>query len=167
MDPVSLIAATTAAFNGIKQAVAVGQEIEQVFTQLSGWAKLAGELNDAIMDSVEQRAHTPSIWEKIAYPKSETAEAFDIYIARRRLIEHEKAIKHMFLYGELQDLGMDGYNELMAIRKQIHDDRFRARLQQRAARIEYVQNVKAGCILAMSMIMLIVMIWLTVMLWPR
>lgn len=166
MDPMTLIAATTAAFNGIKQAVAIGQEVEQVFTQLSSWARLAGELNDAIIDSVEQRAHTPSIWEKIAYPKNETAEAFDIYIARRRLIEHEKAIKHMFLYGELQNLGMDGYNELMAIRKQIYEERFHARLKQRAARIEYIENIKAGCIITASVVVLTGLIWLAVLLWP-
>jgi hypothetical protein len=167
VDPVSLIAATTAAFNGVKQAVAIGQEIEQVFVQLSAWARLAGELNDAISDTVEERVRVPSIWEKIAYPKSETAEAFDIYIARRRLIEHEKAIKHMFLYGELQELGMDGYNELLDIRRQIHEQRYEQRIKQRAARIEYIENIKLACILAASAVALGLAIVAVVLLWPK
>jgi hypothetical protein len=167
MDPITLIAATSAAFQGVKQAVEVGKEIEEVFVQLSSWARLAGELNDAISDSIEEKVKKPSIWEKIAFPKNETEEAFDIYIARRRLIEHEKAIKFMFLYGELQELGMDGYNELMAIREKVKKDRFELRVQQKAARIEYVENVKYGCILGGSTVLLIILIWSLVAFWPK
>lgn len=167
MDPITLIAATSAAFQGVKQAVEVGKEIEEVFVQLSSWARLAGELNDAISDSIEEKVKKPSIWEKIAFPKNETEEAFDIYIARRRLIEHEKAIKFMFLYGELQELGMDGYNELMAIREKVKKDRFELRVQQKAARIEYVENVKYGCILGGSIVILLIFIWVLVAFWPK
>ena len=51
MDPFSLMATATAAFNGIKAAVKVGQEIEGVYRQLSKWADAAGQLQQLINDS--------------------------------------------------------------------------------------------------------------------
>ena len=86
MDPITLLAAATAAFNGVKKAVEVGREISDIYSQLSSWAGHVGNLQDAIR-GIEEEEKNPSIWKKITFEKSETAEAFDIYAAKQKLIE--------------------------------------------------------------------------------
>ena len=51
MDPITLLAATTAAFNGIKKAIAVGREVQDVFNQLNKWADSASQLQEFINKS--------------------------------------------------------------------------------------------------------------------
>lgn len=120
MDPVSLLAAATAAFNGIKKAVEVGKEVQQVYGELSKWASAAGNLQAFIN---QKRDKPPGIFEKIGFNKSETAEAFDIFAAQVQIREMENEIYHMFLYGHLNHLGMEGYREFIQMRKKVREDR--------------------------------------------
>ena len=48
MDPVTLLAAATAAYNGVKKAVELGREVHDIYGQLSTWAGHVGNLKDAI-----------------------------------------------------------------------------------------------------------------------
>ena len=63
MDPISLMAAATTAFNGIKKAVEVGKEVQQVYGELSKWASAAGNLQAFINQNKEK---PPGIFEKIS-----------------------------------------------------------------------------------------------------
>lgn len=120
MDPVSLLAAATAAFNGIKKAVEIGREVQDVYSELSKWASAAGNLQAFIN---QERVNKPGIFEKIGFNKSETAEAFDIYTAQVQIRQMEGEIYNMFLYGALNHLGMEGYREFIHLRKKVREDR--------------------------------------------
>lgn len=120
MDPVSLLAAATAAFNGIKKAVEVGKEVQQVYGELSKWAAAAGNLQAFINQNKDK---PPGIFEKIGFNKSDTAEAFDVFAAQVQIREMEQEIYHMFLYGHLNHLGMEGYREFIQMRKKVREDR--------------------------------------------
>jgi len=120
MDPVSLLAAATAAFNGIKKAVEVGKEVQNVYGELSKWASAAGNLQAFINQKKETK---PGIFERIGFSKSETAEAFDMFAAQIQIREMEGEIYHMFLYGALNHLGMEGYREFIHMRKRVREDR--------------------------------------------
>jgi len=120
MDPVSLLAAATAAFNGIKKAVEVGKEVQNVYGELSKWASAAGNLQAFINQKKETK---PGIFERIGFSKSETAEAFDMFAAQIQIREMEGEIYHMFLYGALNHLGMEGYREFIQMRKKVREDR--------------------------------------------
>ena len=96
MDPVTLLAATTAAFNGIKKAIAVGREVQGIFGQLNKWADSAGQLQDLINKARDpNHQKKPGIFQKIGFAKSDTAEAMDIYAAQQKLREMEADIQHI------------------------------------------------------------------------
>ena len=165
MDPITLLAAATAAYNGVKKAVELGREVHDIYGQLSTWAGHVGDLKDAI-EGLEKSEATPSIWKKITFDKSETAEAFDLYAAKQKIKEMEEEIFHMFLYGELCHLGIDGYREFKKMRNEVREKRKSMLANQMAARRNVIHNIRnwaialsvlgAGSILLWVMIQFIV-----------
>lgn len=152
MDPVTLLAAATAAFNGIKNAVAVGKEIEGVYNQLSKWADAAGQLQEYINKSkTDTGEKKPGLFEKIGFAKSETAEAFDIFTAQMRLREMETDIYHMFIYGELQHMGTEGYSQFIQLRREVRETRERMIKNQARRRKKFIENVFWGALLIVTL----------------
>jgi hypothetical protein len=140
MDPITILAAATAAFNGVKKAVELGREVQDIYSQLSEWAGHVGEFHRAVVAA--ERPKKPGLFDKITFAKSETAEAFDVYAAKQKVIEMEKEIYHMFCYGELQHLGQDGYNEFRKMRQEIREKRDRMILIQLEDRAKFFENIK-------------------------
>jgi DNA-binding FrmR family transcriptional regulator len=116
IDPFTAFSVASAAFNGIKKAVEIGREVQDVYSQLSQWAGAISDLQESI-SQIENKK--PGLFEKIGFSKNETAEAFDTFIAKQKITEMEKEIHHMFTYGELQHLGSDGYKEFIQMRRSI------------------------------------------------
>jgi hypothetical protein len=142
MDPVTLLAAASAAFNGIKNAVAIGQEVEGVFQQLTKWADAAGQLQEVINNNRGDNGERKlGLFEKIGFKQSETSEAFDIFAAQMRLREMEEEIRLMFIYGELQHLGMEGYSQFNQIRREVREKRERMIRDQANRRKKFIENV--------------------------
>jgi hypothetical protein len=56
--------------------------------------------------------------------------------------EMEAEIKHMFLYGALNHLGMDGYKEFLDIRHQIKITRMMEERAEERARDQFKEDVK-------------------------
>jgi hypothetical protein len=140
MDPITILAAATAAFNGVKKAVELGREVQDIYGQLSDWAGHVGEFHRAVVAA--ERPKKPGLFDKITFAKSETAEAFDVYAAKQKVIEMEKEIYHMFCYGELQHLGQDGYNEFRKMRQEIREKRDRMIITQMEDRAKFFENIK-------------------------
>ena len=103
MDPVTLLSAASLAFNGVKKAVQVGQDIEVVFKQLQTWSGHVSDLQEWI--GQDKKYKKPSLWQKLTWDKSETAEAFDELIAKKKIEEMEKEIRHLFTWGKLHHPG--------------------------------------------------------------
>lgn len=142
MDPVTLLAAASAAFNGIKNAVAIGQEVEGVFQQLTKWADAAGQLQEVINNNrADNGERKLGLFEKIGFKQSETSEAFDIFAAQMRLREMEEEIRLMFIYGELQHLGMEGYSQFNQIRREVREKRERMIRDQANRRKKFIENI--------------------------
>lgn len=152
MDPVTLLGTVTAAFNGIKAAVKVGQEIEGVYKQLSKWADAAGQLQQLINDSkTDNGEQKPGLFERIGFTKSATAEAFDIIIAQQKLREMESEIYNMFLYGELQHLGSEGYSQFVQLRREVREKRERVVRDQIRRRKQFIENMFWGFMLILTL----------------
>lgn len=140
MDPITILAATTAAFEGVKKAVELGREVTDVYSQLSQWAGHVGQLKDLIEDQKSQEEN-PSIWKKITFDNSETRVAFDKFAVEQKIKEMEDEIFHMFMYGELCHLGIDGYRRFKELRKEERERRQRMISNQIKAKKKFVQNV--------------------------
>jgi hypothetical protein len=116
IDPITALATATAVFNGLKQAVAVGREAQDIFSQLGKWAGAVADVQEWISGEANTK---PSIFKKLTFDKSATAEAFDTYAAQVQIRRMEEEIRHMFTWGELNHLGLDGYNEFIMLRRNI------------------------------------------------
>lgn len=148
MDPVSLLAAVTTAFNGVKRAVEIGQEVQHVYGELSKWAAAAGNLQAFINQNTDRK---PGIFERIGFDKSETAEAFDMYTAQVQIREMEKEIHHMFLWGALNHLGQEGYREFIQMRKRVREEREAIIRDQMRRREVFFYYLGWGSLLALAL----------------
>jgi hypothetical protein len=152
MDPVTILAAATAAYNGVKKAVELGREVSDIYSQLGTWAGHVGDLKNCI-EGIEKAEAKPNIWKKITFEKSETAEAFDVFAAKQKLKEMEEEIFHMFAYGELCHLGIDGYREFKRMRQEIHDKRVKMIENQIAAKKAFIQDITNWSIISVVVIL--------------
>ena len=136
IDPITALATANAVFQGIKTAVNYGKEAQEVFSQLGKWASAVEDVKFCLT----QEESKPSIFKKITYRKSATAEAFDELAARQRLVAMQKEIKHMFYWGELHHLGADGYKQFIEIRRSVQRKREAQVYQQIRKRKELIYN---------------------------
>ena len=155
IDPVTALALAGTAFNGIKKAVQLGKDVQDVYAQLSKWA---GHVAD-VHEHMTQNPKKPGLFEKIGFAKSATAEAFDHLIAQQKLKEMEKEIKHMFIWGELQHLGMDGYKELIRKRRQIKTDREKQIYDQLRKRKMFFNIIKQSIIGGVAVLASVWLVW--------
>ena len=155
IDPVTALALAGTAFNGIKKAVQLGKDVQDVYAQLSKWA---GHVAD-VHEHMTQNPKKPGLFEKIGFAKSATAEAFDHLIAQQKLKEMEKEIKHMFIWGELQHLGMDGYKELIRKTRQIKADREKQIYDQLRKRKMFFNIIKQSIIGGVAVLASISLVW--------
>jgi hypothetical protein len=123
LDPVTLLATATTIFNGLKKAVEIGREAEDIFGQLGRWASAVSDLQEYISSEAEEASRPPPIFRKLVFQKSATAEAFDAYAAQVKIRQMESEIRHMFHVGELWWLGLEGYNEFLMMRRRIKEQR--------------------------------------------
>lgn len=137
MDPVTLFAAVTTAFNGVKKAIAMGREVQDVYKQLSKWADAADQLHGYISKKTGSK---PSIFSSLEFSKSATAEALDISAAKVTLANMEAEIRNMFYYGELQELGGTGYSQFIQDRKRIREQRIAAIKEHAERRSRFIEN---------------------------
>lgn len=137
LDPVTLLATATAVFNGLKKAVELGREAEDVFGQLGKWASAVSDLQEW-MNAAENIK--PPLFKKLTFAKSATAEAFDVYSAQVKIREMEKTLRHWFLYGELQHLGQEGYLEFIQMRRRIKEQREKMVYDQIRRRKKFIKN---------------------------
>jgi len=144
IDPVSALALAGAAFNGVKKAVQLGQDVQNVYNQLSKWAGHVADVHEHM--SQNETENKPGLFEKIGFAKSATSEAFDHIIAKQKLQEMEKEIKHMFYWGALQHLGADGYKEFIFKRRQIKASREKQVYEQLRRRKKFLSMVKHSVI---------------------
>lgn len=149
MDPITLFAAVTTAFNGVKKAVAMGREVQDVYRQLSKWADAADQLYGHIHN---QSTSKPSIFSNLEFSKSATAEALDISAAKITLANMEAEIRNMFYFGELQDLGKAGYSQFIQDRKRIREKRAVAIKEHAKRRAKFAENVFWGTILIVILV---------------
>ena len=146
MDPITALAAATAIWSGIKATVDAGREVQDVFGQLGTWAEQAQHVYEGMGIGGRRPVDQPR--------RSETKEAFDIYAARVKMREMELEIRHMFLYGALNHLGMDGYNEFLDIRHQIKIQRMQEERDQERADEQFWEDVKYAVSIGMLALVL-------------
>lgn len=160
MDPITILAACTAVWNGIKQASEFAQEAEGVWSQLSKYVGLADQLEQHIQQE-EKKASKPPIFKKLKFG-DDTKEAFDAYAAKVKMREMEAEIRHEFLYGGLCHLGMDGLREFYNMRRQVREQRIKAIQDQRIRQRAFVEHCFTGSLILLGSAAVISILWMAV-----
>jgi hypothetical protein len=133
VDPITILAACTAVWNGIKKASEFAQEAEGVWAQLSKYAGLADQLEQHIT-TAKNKPQKPKLFGNLEFG-NDTQEAFNAFEAEHKLMSIEKEIRFEFLYGAFCNLeggygSLDGYRKFLEMRRKIRADRIRMKQEQ-------------------------------------
>ena len=106
IDPVTLSAAVsgaTAAYNGIKKAIMVGREIEDISGELGRWMKAVSDV-----DNIHKNANNPSAIDKLFNGSIEQV-AIESFGSKQKLQKQREELKN-FLVG---NYGMNAWDDLL------------------------------------------------------
>jgi hypothetical protein len=165
MDPITILAACTAVWNGIKKASEFAQEAEGVWSQLSKYAGLADQLEQHIT-TAKNKPQKPKLFGKLEFG-NDTQEAFNVFEAEHKLMQMEAEIKHEFIYGAFADLeggygSLDGYRKFLEMRRKIRADRIKMKQDQELAQQEFWDNLILWSVSSFLVVVGCVVLWFLV-----
>ena len=109
LDPVTVIATASAAYNAIKKGIEVGRELQDMGGQLAQWA---GAVSD--LDFLAKKAENPPWWRA---GLNVQAEAMEIFAAKKKIEAQRDELRTFVQYS----YGQAGWEELLrteaAVRK--------------------------------------------------
>ncbi len=114
IDPITAIAAASAAYKGLTKVVQAGQELENCTNQLGKWF---GALND--INRAEEQRKRPPLHAKLMGSGSIEEEAFAILTHKKKMAEQEKEIKFMLN----MRFGPSTWDEMLELRRSIKKER--------------------------------------------
>jgi len=114
IDPLTAIAAASAAYKGLTKIVQAGQELENCTESLGKWF---GALND--INRAEQQRKNPPLHAKLMASGSIEEEAFAILTHKKKMAEQQKEI--MFMLN--MRFGPNTWDEMMELRRAIKKER--------------------------------------------
>ena len=123
LDPVTVIATASAAYNALKKGIEIGRDLQDMGGQLASWA---GAISD--IEFLAKKAENPPWW-KIG--GNVQAEAIELFAAKKKIEAQRNELKTYIQYS----YGQSGWEELLRIeaqvrkRKQATDHR-RAEMQE-------------------------------------
>jgi len=107
MDPVTVIATASAAYNALKKGIEIGRELQDMGGQLATWA---GAVSD--LDFLAKKAENPPWW-KVG--SNVQAEAIEIFAAKKRIEAQRNELRTYIQFS----YGQSGWEELLRIEAQV------------------------------------------------
>jgi len=132
MDPISAIAAATAAFNVIKKGFEVGRDVESMYSDVGRWM---GAISD--IDQAEKMNKKPPLFKKIFAGSTIEQEAIEIFSAKKKAQAMEQELKTFINLVH----GPNAWNEIIALQAQIRKDRKKAIYEQEERRRELLNAI--------------------------
>lgn len=112
MDPLTVIAAASTAYNAIKRGIEIGREIQDMGGQLAEWA---GAVSD--LDFLERRNEDPP-WYK-AFSSSVQQDAIAIFAAKKQAEAQRNELRTYIQYS----YGQSAWDELLRIEARVRMQR--------------------------------------------
>ena len=107
MDPITVIATASAAYNALKKGIQVGRELQDMSGQLATWA---GAIAD--IDYLAKKAENPP-WFKVG--GNVQAEAIEIFAAKKKIEAQRAELRTYVQYS----YGQSAWEELLRIEAQV------------------------------------------------
>jgi len=106
IDPISAMAAASAAYSGIKKAVSVGREISGMAGTISQWSKACSDL-----DFLEKKAQKPPMYKMFSDTQ---ANALEIWTQKQKLAEMREELRAFISW----NYGPSSWDEIVRIEAQ-------------------------------------------------
>jgi hypothetical protein len=107
LDPITIIATASAAYNALKKGISVGRELQDMGSQLATWA---GAISD--IEFLAKKAENPPWW-KVG--GNVQAEAIEIFAAKKKIEAQRQELKTYIQYS----YGQSGWEDLLRIEAQV------------------------------------------------
>jgi hypothetical protein len=107
LDPVTVIATASAAYNALKKGIEVGRELQDMGSQLGAWA---GAIAD--IEFMAKKSENPP-WFKVG--ANVQAEAIEIFAAKKKIEAQRNELRTYVQYS----YGQSGWEELLRIEAQV------------------------------------------------
>jgi len=153
MDPMSAMAAASAAFGALKKGFQVGRDIESMVGDLSRWM---GALSD--IEQAEKEAKNPPIFKKLFAGKSVEQEALEIVMNKRKLQEQRDQLRQLIQY----TCKAGTWEELIRMEGKIRTERQETLYRQREKRKRFLEWIAIIGAILFSSAILIGILWLLV-----
>jgi hypothetical protein len=153
MDPMSAMAAASAAFGALKKGFQVGRDIESMVGDLSRWM---GALSD--IEQAEKEAKNPPIFKKLFAGKSVEQEALEIVMNKRKLQEQRDQLRQLIQY----TCKAGTWEELIRMEGKIRTERQETLYKQREKRKRFLEWVVIIGATLFAAAILIGILWLLV-----
>jgi hypothetical protein len=148
MDPVTIIATATAAYNALKKGIEIGRELQDMGGQLATWA---GAISD--IEFLERKNQDPP-WYK-TFSSSVQAEAIEIFAAKKQVEAQRNELRTYIQYS----MGQSAWDELLRIEAQVR----KQRADHDHRRVEVKEMLVSG--LLIFLMMTSVTAFMTIVLW--
>ena len=148
MDPVTIIATATAAYNALKKGIEIGRELQDMGGQLATWA---GAISD--IEFLERKNQDPP-WYR-TFSSSVQAEAIEIFAAKKQVEAQRNELRTYIQYS----MGQSAWDELLRIEAQVR----KQRADHDHRRVEVKEMLISG--LLIFLMMTSVTAFMTIVLW--
>ena len=149
IDPITLSAAVsgaTAAYNGIKKAITIGREIEDLSGELGRWMTAVSDV-----DNAHKSAKNPSMIRKVFGGGSIEQEAIEAFTAKKKLEEQRYELKQYLMFTH----GSKAWDELLQMEGQIRKRRQKEIYDKQQFREKVITWVAVSVVVAVGSVVLI------------
>jgi hypothetical protein len=153
MDPMSAMAAASAAFGALKKGFQIGRDIESMVGDLSRWM---GALSD--IEQAEKEAKNPPIFKKLFAGKSVEQEALEIVMNKRKLQEQRDQLRQLIQY----TCKAGTWEELIRMEGKIRTERQETLYKQREKRKRFLEWIAIIGAVILATAILAGILWLLV-----
>jgi hypothetical protein len=151
VDPITVIATASAAYNALKKGIEMGRELQDMGYQLAAWA---GAVSD--IEFLQKKAENPPWW-KVG--GNVQAEAIEIFTAKKRIQAQRDELKTYVQY----TYGQAGWEELLRIEARVRKQRQATAYRQAEIKETLLTVVIVGLVLAAGVAGLALLVWFLLM----
>ncbi len=154
MDPITITAAVsgaTAAFNGIKQMIAAGRDIEACMTDVSRWMKMASDVDNAV-----KQTQNPPLFKQLFAAGSVEEEALAAFAAKKKLEAQRQELKTFLNLS----YGPQAWADLIQLEGRIRKQRQEMIYKQQQMRQQILEIVAIAVLMVVVCAILFWMVWL-------
>ena len=147
IDPITAFSAASAAFSGLKKAIAVGKDLTSMGSQLSSWSKAVADI-----DFLEQKSKKPPLYKIFSDTQSH---ALEIWTKKQKLKEMREELRAHISW----TYGPAAWNEIVAIEAEQRKAQRDAVYAKEELRQKIIDITLGVLILGTAVVLLVIVIY--------